>query len=69
MSVTPIEQARVLRAEAREHKRLEAFHRRRAQERMEDLRRFCARVGIAIEYVKEETEAEEGHGPRLAHTR
>jgi hypothetical protein len=60
MSVTSLEEARAIHRDAREHKRLEAYHRRRARERMEELRRFCARVGIAIEYVR--TEAN-GHGP------
>jgi hypothetical protein len=57
-----IDIARETFREAREHKRLEQWHRRRARERMEELRLFCERVGIAVEYVKKETEAENGHG-------
>lgn len=60
MTVTPLDEARAIHRDAREHKRLEAFHRRRARERMEELRRFCDRAGIAIEYFR--TEAR-GHGP------
>jgi hypothetical protein len=60
LSPAPIDQARQLYAQAREEKRLEGFHRRRARERMEAVRRFCEEHGIAIEIMR--TEAT-GHGP------
>ena len=42
-----------IREDAREHKRLSAFHRRRAQERMDELSRFCHEAGIEYEEVTE----------------
>ncbi len=62
-SVVDVEHARVLRAAAREHKRQEAFHRRRAREAMEALHRFCEHAGIAIE-IADEVQGGQGHGGR-----
>lgn len=55
-------QARAIHEAARDHKRQEAFHRRRARERMEDLRRFCLRVGIAVQDIRDG--GQNGHGRR-----
>jgi predicted site-specific integrase-resolvase len=47
--------------EAREEKRLSTVHRRRARQRMEELRAFCAAHGIElVEYTK--AEAQTSHG-------
>lgn len=51
MTVHPLERARSMVAEAREEKRLSAFHRRRARERMEAVRMFCAQHGIRFEQI------------------
>jgi hypothetical protein len=61
MTLHPLERARSMVAEAREDKRLSAFHRRRARERMEAVRKFCAEHGIAVTQIGM-TEANEGHG-------
>jgi len=55
-----IEEAGHLYADAREHKRLASVHRRRARERMDELRRFCLANGIAVEIVRAEAQR---HGP------
>ncbi len=64
-----IEEAAHLYADAREHKRLASVHRRRARERMDELRRFCLANGIAVEIVRAEAQR---HGPvserEAAHT-
>lgn len=66
MLIHPVERARSMVAEAREEKRLSAVHRRRARERMEAVRMFCAQHGIAIEQIgMTETES---HGQGGSHT-
>jgi hypothetical protein len=51
LAVPLIQVAQRLRAEAREHKRMETYHRRRARELMqqlEELREVCRRLGIEL---------------------
>ena len=61
ISTSVLARAIAIREDAREHKRLSAFHRRRAQERMDELRRFCQEAGIEYEEV---TEGNDAHGQR-----
>lgn len=53
ISTSVLARAIALREDAREHKRLSQLHRRRAQERMDELRRFCHEAGIEYEEVTE----------------
>lgn len=57
-----VSRAIALREDARAAKRESNRQRRIAQERMEELRAFCARHGIAVHEITKGTEAD-GHGP------
>jgi hypothetical protein len=58
-----IDRAVVMYERAREHKRAEQRHRRRAQQELAKLETFCNEVGLDLEVVKGRTKSN-GQGPR-----
>lgn len=62
-----MDRAREILSEARHHKRQSEFHRRRAQEGMQQLADFCRRHGIQLEVIQ--AEGKEFHGQSHQHTR